>query len=54
MKYTHIISINLLVKTDSEARPSDSEIKDALDKFILENSTDLTGATEWVDTEVEE
>lgn len=48
-RFEHIISINLVVKTGSEDRPSKEEIKAALDKF-LDSDPNLHGV-EWVDTE---
>lgn len=50
-KYEHIMSINLVVKTNSQDRPSQEEIKAALDNFLKDDPK--LEHVEWVDTEEE-
>jgi hypothetical protein len=52
-KYTHVMSINLAITTNSEERPSNEEVQKALDEFLKENKEALSEGLEWVDTEEE-
>ena len=48
-KFTHIMSINLAIESDSEERPSKSQIEEALKK-VRDEDPDFEHV-EWVDTE---
>lgn len=48
-KYEHIMSINLVIKSNSEERPSKEEILKELNEFLKEDPN--LESVEWVDTE---
>lgn len=51
-KYAHVMSINLLIKTKTEDRPTKEEIKQALDKYLKDDPEFQD--VEWIDTEEED
>lgn len=48
-KYEHVMSVNIVVKTDSEERPTTAQIKEALDKALAEDPE--LAHVEWAGTE---